>query len=61
MILFRLLLYGLLFYLGYKLLVRLFEKNKNRQRVQGKARNTKPLDLNDADIEDADYEDINEK
>lgn len=59
--LFRLLLYGLLFYLGYKLLVGLFKKNKSQQRVQGKARDTKPLDLSNADIEDADYEDIDEK
>jgi len=61
MTLLRLLLYGILFYLGYKLLKEFFKKKASSPKVQGRARNPKPLDLNDVDIEDADYEEIDEK
>jgi hypothetical protein len=57
---FRLLMYGLLFYLTYKI-VRLFGSHgRKKEEVQGQSQN-KPLDLGDADVQDARFKDIDEK
>lgn len=54
----RLIIWGLIFYLAYKLVTNLLSTSANsKTKVEGKSRN-KPLDLSDQDVEDADYEDI---
>ena len=58
--LFRLILWGLIFYLGYKLVKSWLEPNDRQPKVKGKPQND-PLDLRDADIEDANFREIDDK
>ena len=56
---FRLILFGFLFYFAYKLLsgvFRLFSTN-DKQEVKGESKKP-PLDLGNADVEDADFKDV---
>jgi len=50
---FRLIIFGLLFYLAAKLVGALLSP-KSRTEVRGRSK-SKPLDLSDKDIEDVDY------
>jgi hypothetical protein len=56
----KMLLYGILFYLAYKVFRNLGAPSRKKEEVQGEAEN-KPLDLGDADIQDARFKDIDEK
>ena len=56
---FRLLFFGLLFYLGYKIVNNLLKAPERRGEVKGEQR-TKPIDLGKHDVEDADFEDIDD-
>lgn len=59
MSLLRLILLGLLFYWGIKLIsgiVKLFRQDQGK--VEGKPQKKKPLDLSQHDVEDADFEEI---
>ncbi len=56
---FRLLFFGLLFYLGYKVVNNLLKAPERRGEVKGEQR-TKPIDLGKHDVEDADFEDIDD-
>ena len=58
----RLLIWGILFYLIYKFLGKVFRnifgiENRPRSEVKGKPKGNS-LDLDDQDIEDADFEEI---
>jgi hypothetical protein len=57
---FRLLMYGLLFYVAYKAVRLLGSAGRKKEEVQGE-NEKKPLDLGDADIQDARFKDIEEK
>jgi hypothetical protein len=59
---FRLLIWALIIYFGYRLLQSLFlpKKPTPNQNVQGK-RKSRPLDLNDRDVEDANYREIEDE
>ncbi len=54
----RLILYGLLFYLLYKLIHYLFGGSEKNPQVRGRSKGRPPLDLSKEDVEDADYEDL---
>jgi hypothetical protein len=59
---FRLLLWAIIIYFGYRLVKRLFSpptRPSNDPYVRGERKN-KPLDINDADIEDASYREIDD-
>ncbi|MCG8604067.1 hypothetical protein MJD09_03590 [bacterium] len=57
--LFRLLLFGLLFYMGYRIVTNLLKAPNPKSEVRGKKK-TKPIDLSKHDVEDADFEDLDE-
>jgi len=56
----RLILWGLIIYLGYKLLKSWLEPREEQPNVKGKPQND-ALDLRDADIEDANFREIDDK
>jgi len=56
---FRLLLYGIIFYLAYHFFIGLFGKKESKTEVGGKKK-SKPLDLKDVDVEDAHYREIDD-
>ncbi len=59
--LFRLLLLGLLLYLGMKLVqgfMKSFEAKQHPPKVRGTPKGKPPLNLDEHDVEDADYEDL---
>lgn len=54
----RLIIWGLILYLAYKLVTSILSLSDNsKNKVKGRQKN-KPLDLSNHDVEDADYEDI---
>jgi len=57
----RLLLWGILIYLLYKLIVRILRVNREQPTVKGNPKASPPLDLSNMDVEDAHYEEIKEK
>ncbi len=57
---FRILLTGLVVYLGYHVFKGVFKKDKPSDQVKGKQKSN-PLDLKKLDVEDADFEDIDER
>ena len=57
---FRVLLFGIVIYLGYRLFKGLLPKVDRSVKVGGKQKNS-PLDLKDSDVEDAHFEDIDER
>ena len=56
----RLIFWGILFYIGYKLLGRVVNNigGKSKQSVKSSGKENKPLDLKKFDVEDADFEDV---
>lgn len=58
--LFRLLIWATLIYLGYRLIKNLLLPPPDQPSVKGKPR-TRPLDLDDADIEDADFREVKDE
>ena len=60
MSLIRLIFWGVLFYLAYRVIKAMLHKKDSEPEVGGHQR-TKKLDIDDADIEDADYKEIDEK
>ncbi|MFQ5822437.1 MAG: hypothetical protein ACE5JB_00085 [bacterium] len=59
MFLFRLLLYGLLFYFAYKIVSYLFSGGEKKIDVKGSRKGHPPLDLHNEDVEDANFEELN--
>lgn len=60
MSLFRLILWGLILYLGFRFFRSFFQgQPREKQEVHGKSKN-KPLDLNKEDIEDVDFKDLDD-
>lgn len=57
---FRILLTGLVVYLGYHVFKGVFKKYNPSEQVKGKQKSN-PLDLKKLDVEDADFEDIDER
>ncbi len=57
---FRLLVYGILFYLLYKLFSSFFQPRQKRTNVKGKPK-SKPLDLSKKDVQDVKFKEENEK
>lgn len=53
----RFLFTALIVYMGYRFLKGLWDKESRREEVKGK-RQSKSLDLQDADVDDAHFEDI---
>ncbi len=60
MVLFRLIFYGFLIYIGYKTLVQIFNKISENTQVKGKPK-PRTLDIDETKIEDADFEELDEK
>ncbi len=58
--LFRILFYGFLFYIGFKILAQIFNKISGETQVRGKPKSRK-LDIDESKIEDADFEELDEK
>ena len=58
--LFRLILWGLIIYLGYKLVKSWFGPSDKQPSVKGKPKKDS-LDLRDADIEDANFRELDDK
>ncbi|HDI51669.1 hypothetical protein DRQ15_00375 [candidate division KSB1 bacterium] len=56
----RLIFWGLLFYLAYRVIKVMLHKKKSEPEVGGRPQ-TKKLDFDDADIEDGEYKEIDEK
>lgn len=56
----RLLVTGLLIYIGYHFIKGFFTRSPKESIVKGRQKN-RPLDLHDADVEDAEFEDLDEK
>ncbi|GBD94882.1 hypothetical protein BMS3Abin05_02498 [bacterium BMS3Abin05] len=54
---FRLLFWGIILYLGYKLVKDIFKPKQKDTEVHGKAK-TKPLDIDESQIEDAEFKEI---
>jgi len=54
---FKLFLYFLIFYFGYRVLSGAFKSPSKKVNVGGRSR-SKPLDLTDQDVEDADYKEL---
>lgn len=54
----RLILWGLLFYLAYKVITNLLQPGNHKSEVQGKKQGKPSLDLKNQDVEDADFEDL---
>ncbi|MBD3376681.1 hypothetical protein GF406_16720 [candidate division KSB1 bacterium] len=60
MILIRLLLLGIMFYLASKVLALIFKPSAQSDvEIKGESE-SKPLDLDENDIDDVDYKDLNE-
>ena len=58
--LFRLIFYGFLIYIGFKILAQIFNKITGEIQVKGKPKHRK-LDIDQTKIEDADFEELDEK
>ncbi len=59
MSLFRLLFWGILGYLGYKLVKNWIQPSKKDTEVHGKPE-SKPLDIDESQIEDADFREVDD-
>lgn len=57
----RLILWGILIYLLYRLIIRVVKANREQPRVQGRPKGSPPLDLSNMEVEDAHYEEIKEE
>ena len=53
----QLIIWGLFFYLAFKLIANIFKPEKREPEVKGKPEKSS-LDLRNQDVEDADFEDI---
>lgn len=54
----RLILWGILFYLAYKIVSNLLRPGERKSEVRGQKSRNSSLDLSNHDVEDADFEDI---
>lgn len=54
----RLILWGILFYLAYKVISSLLQPGSRKSEVRGNKQGKPSLDLRNQDVEDADFEDI---
>ncbi len=55
----RLIFWGIIIYLGYKLFKDIISPTKKDTKVKGKPK-TKPLDIDESEIEDAEFKEIKE-
>jgi hypothetical protein len=60
MSLFRLIFWGILGYLGYKLVRNWFQPNPKETEVHGQPE-SKPLDIDESQIEDADFREVDDE
>lgn len=58
--LFRIIFWGILGYLAYKVIRQVFFKVSDEPQVKGKPKQ-KPLNIDKSQIEDADFEELNDK